>query len=313
MNNSSELYEGLWEIITKDSVFFIGWFREAHAIAFAKEVASHNIINKGDMLVDIACGNSLYPKTVSRTCNATFIGIDLSYIALQESKRLLRGACPEHLEILRGACPERRKILPLHFVQGQNDRRRRALNDKERKSLCSGLIQGEASQLPLASSKFDVILSTHTLEHLPRDKETLEEFARILKKGGYLRLEVPNSKKQVSPLFRPLERRLDKLGHLREYHPSDLITLLSQCHFSVCQIYYTDFLLFWFFSSLEEYLRPIIRLFKLDKAMHKLLPQNGPAQHALASTLSRLILLENRLLKKNPRGMNICCIAQRAD
>ena len=310
MNNSSELYEGLWEIITKDSVFFIGWFREAHAIAFAKEVASHNIINKGDMLVDIACGNSLYPKTVSRTCNATFIGIDLSYIALQESKRLFRGACPE-----------RREILPLHFVQGQNDkkrraqndRRRRARNDKEGKSLCSGLIQGEASQLPLASSKFDVILSTHTLEHLPRDKETLEEFARILKRGGYLRLEVPNSKKQVSPLFRPLERRLDKLGHLREYHPSDLITLLSQCHFSVCQIYYTDFLLFWFFSSLEEYLRPIIKLFKLDKTMRKLLPQNGAAQHALASALSRLILLENRLLKKNPRGMNICCIAQRAD
>lgn len=277
--NSSELYEGLWETITKDSLFFIGWFREAHAIAFAKEVASHNIISKGDKLADIACGNSLYPKTVSRICSTTFIGIDLSYIALQESRRLLRSA----------------------------------RNDKEEKSLCSGLIQGEASQLPLASSTFDIILSTHTLEHLPRDKETLEEFARILKKGGYLRLEVPNSKKQVSPLFRPLERRLDKLGHLREYHPSDLITLLSHCHFSVCQIYYTDFLLFWFFSSIEEYLRPIIRLFKLDKAMHKLLPQNGPAQHALASTLSRLILLENKLLKKNPRGMNICCIAQRTD
>ena len=277
--NSSELYEGLWKTITKDSLFFIGWFREAHAIAFAKEIASHNIISQGDKLADIACGNSLYPKVVSRICGTTFVGIDLSYIALQESRRLLRSA----------------------------------RNDKACPILCSGLIQTEASQLPLASSTFDIILSTHTLEHLPRDKETLEEFARILKKGGYLRLEVPNSKKQVSPLFRPLERRLDKLGHLREYHPSDLITLLSHCHFSVCQIYYTDFLLFWFFSSIEEYLRPIIRLFKLDKAMHKLLPQNGPAQHALASALSRLILLENKLLKKNPRGMNICCIAQRTD
>ncbi|OIP27107.1 MAG: hypothetical protein AUK39_03420 [Dehalococcoidia bacterium CG2_30_46_19] len=277
--NSSELYEGLWETITKDSLFFIGWFREAHAIAFAKEIASHNIISQGDKLADIACGNSLYPKVVSRICGTTFVGIDLSYTALQETRRLLRSA----------------------------------RNDKACPILCSGLIQTEASQLPLASSTFDIILSTHTLEHLSRDKETLEEFARILKKGGYLRLEVPNSKKQMAPLFRPLERRLDKLGHLREYHPSDLITLLSHCHFSVCQIYYTDFLLFWFFSSIEEYLRPIIRLFKLDKAMHKLLPQNGPAQHALASTLSRLILLENKLLKKNPRGMNICCIAQRTD
>jgi len=279
LSNSTKLYEGLWEIITKDSVFFIGWFREAHGIAFAKEVASHNIIGKGDRLVDIACGNSAYPKALSRICGTTFIGIDLSRIALQESKRLLRFA----------------------------------RNDKEGENLCSGLIRGEASQLPLASSTFDIILSTHTLEHLPRDKETLEEFARILKKGGYLRLEVPNSTKQMSPLFRRLERRLDKLGHLREYHPSDLTKLLSQCHFSVCQIYYSDFFLFWFLSSIEEYLRPIVRLFKLDKAILKLMPKNGKFSHALASALSQLILLENKLLRENSRGMNICCIAQRTD
>lgn len=279
MSNSTELYEGLWEIITKDSVFFIGWFREAHGIAFAKEVASHNIVDKGDRLVDIACGNSIYPQAVSRICNTTFVGIDLSHTALHESKRLLR------------------------FGR----------NDKEGENLCSGLIQGEASQLPLAASKFDIVLSTHTLEHLSRDKQTLEEFARILKKGGYLRLEVPNSKKQMSPLFRRLEGRLDKLGHLREYYPSDLAKLLSQCHFSVRQIYYSDFFLFWFLSSIEEYLRPIVRPFKLDKAILKLMPENGKFSHALASALSQLILLENNLLRKNSRGMNICCIAQRTD
>lgn len=282
MSNSTELYEGLWEIITKDSVFFIGWFREAHSIAFAKEVASHNIIDKGARLVDIACGNSAYPKALSRICDATFIGIDLSRIALQESNRLLSVSQWTH-------------------------------NDKEGENLCSGLIQSEASQLPLAASKFDIVLSTHTLEHLHRDKETLKEFARILKKGGYLRLEVPNSTKQMSPLFRRLERRLDKLGHLREYHPSDLTKLLSQCHFSVCQIYYSDFFLFWFLSSIEEYLRPVVRLFKLDKAILKLMPGNGKFSHALASALSQLILLENKLLRKNSRGMNICCIAQRVE
>jgi len=299
LSNSTELYEGLWEIITKDSVFFIGWFREAHGIAFAKEVASHNIIDKGARLVDIACGNSAYPKALSRICGATFIGIDLSRIALQESKRLLRGVYPERDSSVAS--------LP------QNDTKRRARNDKEGENHCSGLLQGEASQLPLAASKFDIVLSTHTLEHIHRDKETLEEFARILKKGGYLRLEVPNSTKQMSPLFRRLERRLDKLGHLREYRPSDLTKLLSQCHFSVCQIYYSDFFLFWFLSSIEEYLRPVVRLFKLDKATLKLMPGNSKFSHALASALSQLILLENKLLRKNSRGMNICCIAQRTD
>jgi len=33
------------------------------------------------------------------------------------------------VRLLRGACPERYEILPLHFAQGQNDRKRRARND----------------------------------------------------------------------------------------------------------------------------------------------------------------------------------------
>ena len=114
--NSSELYEGLWETITKDSLFFIGWFREAHAIAFAKEIASHNIISQGDKLADIACGNSLYPKVVSRICGTTFVGIDLSYTALQETRRLLRGVYPERDSSVAS--------LP------QNDKKRRARNDR---------------------------------------------------------------------------------------------------------------------------------------------------------------------------------------
>jgi len=43
--------------------------------------------------------------------------------------RLPRGVYPEPGQILRGACPEQYKILPLHFVQGQDDRGRRARND----------------------------------------------------------------------------------------------------------------------------------------------------------------------------------------
>ena len=277
MNKSRELYEGLWEVVTEDSFFFIGWFREAHAIAFAEEVASGDIVSPSDRLADIACGDSAYPRAVSRTCGTTFVGVDLSAAALRESRRLLR------------------------FTR----------NDKKAESLCAGLVQGEASQLPLASAAFDVVLSTHTLEHLSRDKETLEEFARILKKGGYLRLEVPNSRRQMLPLFRPLQRRLDELGHLREYRPEELIALLSQCKFSVQRIYYRDFLLCWLFFSLEEHLRPIVRLFRRSKAGHSAVPEKGRSWRLLAAALSRLILWENRLLGRHSWGMNACCIARR--
>jgi len=272
VNKSRELYEGLWEVVTQDSFFFIGWFREAHALAFAEEVASGSIVSPGDRLADIACGDRAYPRAVSRTCGTTFVGLDLSTAALRES---------------------------------------RSRSDGREKSLCAGLVQGEASQLPLASAAFDVVLSTHTLEHLSRDREALEEFARILKTGGYLRLEVPNSRRQMLPLFRPLERRLDELGHLREYRPEELIALLSQCKFSVQRFYYRDFLLCWLFFSLEEHLRPIVRLFRRGKARHRAAPEKGRSWRLLAAALSRLILWENRLLGRHSWGMNACCIARK--
>ena len=272
MSQSRELYEGLWEVVTEGSFFFIDWFREAHAIAFAEEVASYNIVSRNDRLADIACGDSAYPGAVSRACGAAFVGVDLSAAALRES---------------------------------------RSRSARREESLCAGLVQGEASQLPLASAAFDVVLSTHTLEHLSRDRETLEEFARILKKGGYLRLEVPNSRKKMLPLFRPLERRLDELGHLREYRPAELATLLSQCKFSVQQFYYRDFLLCWLFFSLEEHLRPIVRLLRRGRAGRRAAPGKRRSWRLLAAVLSRLILWENRLLGRHSWGMNTCCIARR--
>jgi len=272
VNKSRELYEGLWEVVTEDSFFFIGWFREAHALAFAEEVASGNIVSPGDRLADIACGDSAYPGAVSRTCGATFVGVDLSAAALRES---------------------------------------RSRSDGREKSLCAGLVQGEASQLPLASAAFDVVLSTHTLEHLSRDREALEEFARILKTGGYLRLEVPNSRRQMLPLFRPLQRRLDELGHLREYRPQELTAQLSRCKFSIQRVYYRDFLLCWLFFSLEEHLRPIVRRFRRNKAGHRAVPEKGRSWRLLAAALSRLILWENRLLGRYSWGMNACCIARK--
>ena len=272
MSQSRELYEGLWEVVTEGSFFFIDWFREAHAIAFAEEVASYNIVSRNDRLADIACGDSAYPGAVSRACGAAFVGVDLSAAALRES---------------------------------------RSRSARREESLCAGLVQGEASQLPLASAAFDVVLSTHTLEHLSRDKETLEEFARILKMGGYLRLEVPNSKRQMLPLFRPLQGRLDRLGHLKEYRPGELTALLSQCKFSVQRFYYRDFLLCWLFFSLEEHFRPIVRLFRRGKARHSAVPGKGWSRRLLAAALSRLILWENRLLGKRSWGMNACCIARK--
>lgn len=49
-------------------------------------------------------------------------------------------------------------------------------------------------KLPFATGEFDIVFSSHTLEHFPRAeyKDVLKEWVRILKKSGELRLSLPN-------------------------------------------------------------------------------------------------------------------------
>jgi SAM-dependent methyltransferase len=48
-----------------------------------------------------------------------------------------------------------------------------------------------AENLPFSDQSFDTILCTEVLEHTRRPQQVLQEFARVLKPGGYLLLTVP--------------------------------------------------------------------------------------------------------------------------
>lgn len=54
-------------------------------------------------------------------------------------------------------------------------------------------VAGNIEKLPLKNEMFDLILCTEVLEHCKNDKETLEEFYRVLKPHGTLVLTVPNT------------------------------------------------------------------------------------------------------------------------
>jgi len=55
---------------------------------------------------------------------------------------------------------------------------------------------GSALQLPFSEAKFDAVLSTQVLEHVPRPDALLKEAGRVLKPGGHLVLTAP----QTNPL-----------------------------------------------------------------------------------------------------------------
>jgi SAM-dependent methyltransferase len=54
--------------------------------------------------------------------------------------------------------------------------------------------RADISKLPFDTNQFDLVYSSHTLEHFPRNKtcEVLDEWVRVLKPGGKLHLIVPN-------------------------------------------------------------------------------------------------------------------------
>jgi SAM-dependent methyltransferase len=80
-----------------------------------------------------------------------------------------------------------------------------------------------AEKLPLASGSFGSGLAIAVIEHVPDDLAALRELARVLQPGGRAWVTVPHALRNISPPFRPPNRRHDRrLGHLRRYEADAL-------------------------------------------------------------------------------------------
>jgi len=75
------------------------------------------------------------------------------------------------------------------------------------------LVAADAESLPFADNFFDVIVSSHTFEHIKNDAKALAECARVLKPGGELIIFVPGRINGTAT-----EEEWLKLGHYRMYN-----------------------------------------------------------------------------------------------
>lgn len=83
--------------------------------------------------------------------------------------------------------------------------------------------------------KFDCILITEVLEHLPNDKLAIKEIFGLLRTNGIL---IASSPSKNAPLFRlGLLRDFDReVGHLRRYDESQFIDLFEKNGFKVIKV-----------------------------------------------------------------------------
>jgi SAM-dependent methyltransferase len=99
------------------------------------------------------------------------------------------------------------------------------------------------TSIPLPGQKFDLVLCTEVLEHIPEHEEALDEIARVLNPGGWLLITVP------TPPAVP------DTAHAREgYRLEELSAMLQERGFEVVE---SRFCMYYFFRLLlKNWSRP---------------------------------------------------------
>jgi ubiquinone/menaquinone biosynthesis C-methylase UbiE len=72
-------------------------------------------------------------------------------------------------------------------------------------------VQAMAENLPFQAGTFHVVLASWVFEHLENPQQTLAEFARVLKPGGFVVFITPNASSlitRLNQLLRPLQKTL---------------------------------------------------------------------------------------------------------
>lgn len=86
------------------------------------------------------------------------------------------------------------------------------------------MVKMDIMNIEYPDEAFDVIVCSHVLEHVQDDRKAMEEFCRVLAKGGWAILNVPITAEQTfedGSIFDPQERK-EQFGHedhVRSYGP----------------------------------------------------------------------------------------------
>jgi SAM-dependent methyltransferase len=99
---------------------------------------------------------------------------------------------------------------------------------------------GTVEEAGFPSGHFDLVTALHVLEHIHRPVEFLNELWRILKPGGLLFIEVPNTRSFNCRVFRGEWFHLDAPRHLCSYSPRSLRCLLRRTGFRMCKLCFSS-------------------------------------------------------------------------
>lgn len=101
------------------------------------------------------------------------------------------------------------------------------------------LVCCSAEDLPFKDKIADYLVSNAVLEHLPREREAIQEISRVCKPESRLMITVPLDFKYILPIFwLPTFIHDKKIGHLRKYDEKILLAKFRQFGYKVKKAYY---------------------------------------------------------------------------
>lgn len=138
--------------------------------------------------------------------------------------------------------------------------------------------------LPYDNVFFDVIVSSHTVEHIPDEKKILQEINRILKPDGIFIMGVPTGKTGYNPL------------HFRNYSENDIQRLSTQLKAEL--IYYRNFggAFFYFFYRIINRIIGIIFSSKYDSNKNEFVLESNRKYSILRSIYQKTVVNALRML-----------------
>lgn len=155
-------------------------------------------VDKETIILDIACGSGYMAVELARK-GATVIASDLTLAQLQKLQNVVK-----------------------HYK----------LSQKLFLVCCS------AEALPFKSKIADVVIGNAILEHLPHEKEAIDEIKRVGKKHATIMISVPHAYRYLWPFLIPINLWFDKkIGHIRRYTKESLMKKFPD--FSLEAFYYT--------------------------------------------------------------------------
>jgi len=149
-------------------------------------------IAAGNIILDVGCGTGRHTCGALKYTDVTVLGVDVHLNELIES----------------------RKKLELQAVMGQ---------------VCGKweICVADICRLPFEPNRFDAVICSEVLEHIPEHRQAISEIVRVLKPGKKLALSVPRYLPERVCWFLSKKYRTAPGGHVRIYRQKELIALME--------------------------------------------------------------------------------------